>query len=34
MNSAIRRGKPHYSRGIPATWWYERAKAEKVEQKG
>jgi microcin C transport system substrate-binding protein len=26
--------QPHYSRGIPATWWYERAKAAKVEQKG
>jgi microcin C transport system substrate-binding protein len=26
--------KPRYFRGIPETWWYDRAKAVKVEQKG
>jgi microcin C transport system substrate-binding protein len=27
-------GKPRYFRGIPETWWYDRAKAAKLEQKG
>ena len=26
--------KPHYFRGIPAAWWYDAAKAAKVQQKG
>jgi microcin C transport system substrate-binding protein len=26
--------KPRYFRGIPATWWYDEAKAKKLEQKG
>ena len=26
--------KPRYARGIPATWWYDRDKAAKLEQKG
>ena len=26
--------KPRYSRGIPETWWYDRDKALKLEQKG
>ena len=26
--------KPRYSRGIPATWWYDKAKAAKLEQRG
>jgi microcin C transport system substrate-binding protein len=26
--------KPRYSRGIPETWWYDRDKAAKLEQKG
>ena len=26
--------KPRYFRGIPETWWYDRAKAAKLEQKG
>jgi microcin C transport system substrate-binding protein len=26
--------KPRYFRGIPATWWYDDAKAAKLEQKG
>lgn len=27
-------GKPRYSRGVPATWWYDAAKAAKLEQRG
>ncbi|HYC16637.1 MAG TPA: extracellular solute-binding protein [Pseudolabrys sp.] len=27
-------GKPRYFRGIPETWWYDRDKAGKTEQKG
>ena len=26
--------QPRYSRGIPDTWWYDAAKAAKLEQKG
>jgi microcin C transport system substrate-binding protein len=26
--------KPRYSRGIPETWWYDRDKAAKLEQRG
>jgi microcin C transport system substrate-binding protein len=26
--------QPRYSRGIPDTWWYDRDKAAKLEQKG
>jgi microcin C transport system substrate-binding protein len=26
--------KPRYARGIPDTWWYDRQKAAKVEQRG
>ncbi len=26
--------KPHYFRGIPATWWHDAAKAAKLQQKG
>jgi microcin C transport system substrate-binding protein len=26
--------KPRYFRGIPETWWYDRDKAKKLEQKG
>jgi len=26
--------QPRYSRGIPATWWYDAAKAAKLKQKG
>jgi len=26
--------RPRYFRGIPETWWYDRAKAAKLEQKG
>jgi len=26
--------KPHYFRGIPETWWTEKDKAAKLEQKG
>jgi microcin C transport system substrate-binding protein len=26
--------KPRYFRGIPATWWYDQAKAAKLKQKG
>jgi microcin C transport system substrate-binding protein len=26
--------KPRYARGIPATWWYDRAKAAKLERAG
>jgi microcin C transport system substrate-binding protein len=26
--------KPRFSRGIPATWWYDRAKAAKLERAG
>jgi microcin C transport system substrate-binding protein len=26
--------KPRYFRGIPETWWYDRDKAAKLEQKG
>ena len=26
--------KPRYSRGIPETWWYDRAKAAKIDGKG
>jgi microcin C transport system substrate-binding protein len=26
--------QPRYSRGIPATWWYDPAKAAKLKQKG
>jgi microcin C transport system substrate-binding protein len=26
--------KPRYSRGIPETWWYDRAKAAKIEKSG
>jgi microcin C transport system substrate-binding protein len=26
--------QPHYFRGIPATWWYDAAKAAKLKQKG
>jgi len=25
---------PHYSRGIPETWWYDRDKAAKIEKSG
>ena len=27
-------GQPRYFRGIPDTWWYDREKAAKLEQKG
>jgi microcin C transport system substrate-binding protein len=27
-------GKPKYARGIPETWWYDPAKAAKLERKG
>ncbi len=27
-------GKPRYARGIPETWWYDAAKAAKLEQRG
>jgi microcin C transport system substrate-binding protein len=27
-------GKPKYARGIPETWWYDPAKAAKLEHKG
>jgi microcin C transport system substrate-binding protein len=26
--------KPRYARGIPETWWYDRGKAAKLEQRG
>jgi microcin C transport system substrate-binding protein len=26
--------KPRYARGIPETWWYDRAKAANIEQRG
>ena len=26
--------KPHYGRGIPETWWYDRDRAAKLEQRG
>jgi microcin C transport system substrate-binding protein len=26
--------KPRYARGIPETWWYDRDKAAKLEQRG
>ncbi len=26
--------KPRYARGIPETWWYDREKAAKIEQRG
>jgi microcin C transport system substrate-binding protein len=26
--------KPRYARGVPETWWYDRDKAAKVEQRG
>ena len=26
--------RPRYFRGIPETWWYDKAKAAKLEQKG
>ena len=26
--------KPRYARGIPETWWYDRVKAAKLEQRG
>jgi microcin C transport system substrate-binding protein len=26
--------KPRYYRGIPATWWYDREKAAKLERAG
>ena len=26
--------KPRYSRGIPETWWYDRDKSAKLEQRG
>jgi microcin C transport system substrate-binding protein len=26
--------KPRYARGIPETWWYDRAKASKIERPG
>jgi len=26
--------KPRYFRGIPETWWYDRDKAVRAEQKG
>jgi microcin C transport system substrate-binding protein len=26
--------KPHYGRGIPETWWYDRDKAAKIENAG
>ena len=26
--------KPRYARGVPETWWYDRAKASKIEQNG
>jgi microcin C transport system substrate-binding protein len=26
--------KPRYGRGIPETWWYDRDKAAKLEQRG
>jgi len=26
--------KPRYARGIPETWWYDQAKAAKLEQRG
>ncbi len=28
------KGKPRYARGIPETWWYDAAKAAKLEQRG
>ena len=31
--SAARRRKPRYFRGIPETWWYDRDKAAKVENR-
>jgi microcin C transport system substrate-binding protein len=27
-------GKPHYSRGAPETWWYDRDKAAKLDRAG
>jgi microcin C transport system substrate-binding protein len=27
-------GKPRYARGIPDTWWYDRERAAKLEQRG
>jgi microcin C transport system substrate-binding protein len=26
--------KPRYARGIPETWWYDREKAARLEQRG
>jgi microcin C transport system substrate-binding protein len=26
--------KPRYARGVPETWWYDRAKAASIEQRG
>jgi microcin C transport system substrate-binding protein len=26
--------KPHYARGAPETWWYDREKAERIERQG
>jgi microcin C transport system substrate-binding protein len=26
--------KPRYARGIPETWWYDRARAANIEQRG
>jgi microcin C transport system substrate-binding protein len=28
------REKPRYARGIPETWWYDRDKAARLEQRG
>ena len=34
MSSAFPPRQPRYFRGIPATWWYDPAKAAKLQQKG
>jgi microcin C transport system substrate-binding protein len=26
--------KPHYARGVPETWWYDRSKASKIQRSG